>query len=112
MSVQPILEPLLAVGLTTVLRPDRKLAISPSQRITPAIDAYIRAHRDELIAAISAMPVAGVQPLDWPPPEAHWWAEWMERDDGRRAETMAAGRARLQRRDGRDPQTLLGAKGR
>jgi hypothetical protein len=98
MTVQPVLEPLIAAGLTAVLRPDRRLAISPSQRITPAIDAHIRAHRDELIVALSALPVAAVQPLDWPPPEPPWWAEWMETDDARRAATMAAGKARLQQR--------------
>jgi hypothetical protein len=33
-----------------------------------------------------------------PPPAPSWLAGWMELDDRRRAETMAAGKARLQQR--------------
>jgi hypothetical protein len=94
MTAQPVLEPLIAAGLTVAVRPDGSLAISPSQRITPLLDAHVRAHRDELMAALSAVPAPARQPLDWPT-EHQWFAAWMEKDDRRRAETMAAGKARL-----------------
>jgi hypothetical protein len=97
MTAQPVLEPLIAAGVTAALRPDGRLTISPSQRITPALDAHIRAHRDELLAALSVVP-ASPQLLDWPPPRPSWWAAFMEKDDRRRAETMGAGKARLARR--------------
>ena len=38
--------------------------------------------------------VAPVQPIDWPPTAPPWFAAWMKADDRRRAETMAAGKAR------------------
>jgi hypothetical protein len=98
MAAQPVLEPLMAAGLTAILRPDRRLAISPEQRITAALDAHIRAHRDELIAALSAVPAAPSRPTQWPPPEPPWRAGWMERDDYRRAEIMSAEKARLRQR--------------
>jgi hypothetical protein len=53
---------------------------------------------DELVSALRAVPVAVAQPIDWPPLRPAWFAEWMVEDDRRRAETMAAGKARLARR--------------
>jgi hypothetical protein len=89
MTAQPLIEPLIAAGLTVAMRTDQRLVVTPSWRITPALDAHIRAHRDELIAALSAVPV---KPL---PPAPPWLAAWMEQDDARRAATMAAGKRRL-----------------
>jgi hypothetical protein len=91
----PVLEPLIAAGLIARVRGDGRLTVYPEQGITPALDAHIRIHRDELIAALSVVHAHERQPLDWPPPEPAWFAAWMEADDRRRAETMAAGRRRL-----------------
>jgi hypothetical protein len=91
MAVAAVLEPLITAGLTAALRPDRRLVVTPSERITPALDVHIRTHRAELTAALEAAP----KPLDWPPPAPGWFADWMAQDDARRAQTMAAGKARL-----------------
>lgn len=90
MAVPAVLEPLIAAGLTAKL-PDGYLYVAPKALITPEIDAFIRTHRDELVVDLSA-------PLDWPPPEPPWFAEWMAQDDRRRAETMVAGVAFSRRR--------------
>jgi hypothetical protein len=34
--------------VTAALRPDGRLIVTPSERITPALDMHIRTHRDEL----------------------------------------------------------------
>jgi len=86
MAAQAVLEPLIAAGLIARVRTDGRLTVYPEQRITPALDAHIRTHRDELIAALTATP----KPLDWPPPEPAWFAAWMAQDDARRIATMAA----------------------
>src|ERR1035441_10039916 len=97
MAVAAVLEPLIAAGLTVAVRPDGRLAVTPSQRITPLLDAHIRTHRDELIAALSAhAPTRRL--MDWPPSRPSWWAEWMKADDERRRVTMAAGKARKSQR--------------
>lgn len=101
MAAHPVLEPLIAAGLTAALRPDGRLTVGPSERITSALDVHIRTNKDELIRALSVVPAPARQLLDWPPPRPPWWAEWMEADDRRRAETMAAGKARLARRHNR-----------
>jgi hypothetical protein len=49
-----LLEPLVAAGLLAMVRDDGKLVVSPGVRITDALRAYIRGHRDELVAAWSA----------------------------------------------------------
>jgi hypothetical protein len=74
--------------LTAAVRPDGNLAVTPAQRITPLLETHIRAHRDELIRALSVVPAR--QPLGWPP-EPSWFRPWMEQDDARRRATMAAG---------------------
>jgi hypothetical protein len=94
MTAHPVLEPLITAGLTAAVRPDGRLAVSPSERITPAVDAHIRAHRAELIAVL-AVPTQPQEPLDRPPPEPArsepaWFAAWMREDDARRIATMAA----------------------
>lgn len=97
MSANPVLEPLIAAGLTVAVRPDGRLAVTPSQRITPVLDAYIRAHRDELIAALRVhAPTRRL--LDWPPPRPTWWATFREQDDELRRTTMAAAIARKSHR--------------
>jgi hypothetical protein len=102
---QPVLGPLTAAGLTAVIRPDGRLVVAPSERITTAIDAHIRSHRDELVKALSAAhpnvlhtatPSGDSQGL---PPG------WMEQDDARRAATMAAGKRHLAAR--RSPRPLV-----
>jgi|GEM_PF-6794323 len=99
MTAQPILELLIAAGLTVDVRPDGRLTVRPSDRITSALDVHIRTHRDELIAALSGGSVSfPPDELAWPPPEPSWFASWMEEDDRRRATMMAAGKARLARR--------------
>lgn len=89
MDAQAVLEPLIAAGVTATIRADARLVVCPAERITSDLDAYIRGHRDELIAALAA-PFQPPQPLDWPPPEPAWFAEWMREDDARRTRTMAA----------------------
>lgn len=91
MSAQPILEPLIAAGLVVAVRPDGRLAVTPSQSITPWLDSHIRAHRDEILRALTVTHVPTRRPLDWPPPEPPWFADWMRADDERRRLTMAAG---------------------
>ncbi len=97
MIAQPVLEPLIVAGLTVAIRRDGRLVVAPSERITSALDVHIRAHRDELIAALSVVP-ASPQLLDWPPPRPSWWGEWTKADDERRRVTMAAGKARKSQR--------------
>jgi len=80
MAVPAVLEPLIAAGLTAKLRPDGLIFVAPRALITPQIDAHIRVHRDELVAALT----------DWPPPAPAWFAAWMREDDARRIATMAA----------------------
>jgi len=46
-----LFEPLIAAGLMAMVREDGKLVVRPRVRITPHLDAYIRGHRDELVAA-------------------------------------------------------------
>lgn len=92
MAGSTVLEPLIAAGVTAAIRYDGRIVVSPAERITDALDAHIRNHRDELIAALAAPRAA---PLGWPPPEPVWFTEWMETDDARRAATMAAGKRRL-----------------
>ncbi|MHB8488463.1 MAG: hypothetical protein ACYDC4_04620 [Candidatus Dormibacteria bacterium] len=53
-----LLEPLVSAGLMAMVREDGKLVVRPRVRITPNLDAYIRGHRDELIAAWAAEPDA------------------------------------------------------
>jgi hypothetical protein len=96
-----VLQPLFEAGLTASVRTDNRLVVTPSERITPALDAHIRTNRDELIAAIRDPNKAGPPPLDWPPPEPAWFTAWMEPDDRRRAELMAAGKARIAGRHSR-----------
>jgi hypothetical protein len=83
MAAHPVLEPLIAAAVTATIRPDGLISVTPKTLITPALDAYIRAHRDELVAALGT-------PLDWPPPEPEWFRAWMREDDARRHATMAA----------------------
>ena len=45
---------------------------------------------DELVNALSVVPVSARRLLDWPA-EPPWFAEWMKADDARRLATMAAG---------------------
>lgn len=49
-----LFEPLIAAGLMAMVREDGKLVVRPRVRITPHLDAYIRDHRDALIAAWAA----------------------------------------------------------
>jgi hypothetical protein len=53
MATSVALEPLVAAGVTATLRADGRIVVRPVGRITPALDVYIRAHRDELIAELS-----------------------------------------------------------
>jgi len=92
MTVQTVFEPLIDAGLTVTVRHDGRLLVAPSERITEALDVHIRAHRDELIAALETTP----RLFDWPPPAPAWFAAWMEADDALRAATMLAGRQRLE----------------
>jgi hypothetical protein len=85
MAAAPVLEPLIAAGVTATLQADGRLAVSPAARITPVLDAYIRAHRDELVAALTTP-----APLDWPPAQPAWFAQWMREDDARRVATINA----------------------
>jgi hypothetical protein len=48
-----LLEPLVAAGLMAMVRDDGKLVVRPGERITDELRAYIRGHRDELVAALS-----------------------------------------------------------
>jgi len=96
MAVPAVLEPLIAAGLIARVRGDGRLTVYPEQAITREADAYIRTHRDELIAVLAPIPPPRL--LDWPPPEPLWWAAWMADDDRRRAELMRAAKARLELR--------------
>ena len=96
MAVPDVLRPLIAAGLTTKIRADGQLVVRPVERITVVIDAHIRAHRDELIGALTVTHAPARRPLNWPPPEPPWFATWMSADDRRRAEMMFAGRQRLE----------------
>jgi hypothetical protein len=82
------------LGVEFSITPAGKLHVeAPDGTLTEEAIAGLRAHRDELIAALT--------PLAWPPPTPSWWKGWMEEDDRRRAETMRAGlerRADLKRR--------------
>lgn len=99
MTAQPVLEPLTAAGLTVAVRLDGVLVVWPAQRITPLLDAHIRAHRAELFRALSHVPQRRATPLvdDRPIVQgAHGLPPgWMAEDDARRAATMAAGKRRL-----------------
>jgi hypothetical protein len=53
MTTPAVLEPLIAAGVTATVRFDGRLAVRPADRITPGLDAYLRRHRDELIAELS-----------------------------------------------------------
>ena len=76
--------------------PSGKLHVeAPAGTLTDRLRTELAAHRDELVRALSVVPGAAAQPLDWPPPRPPWWAEWMEQDDARRAALMAAAKARL-----------------
>ncbi|HVC03836.1 MAG TPA: hypothetical protein VND88_04100 [Candidatus Acidoferrales bacterium] len=103
MAVASVLEPLIAAGLTVAIRPDGRLVVAPSERITAALDVHIRTHRDDLITALEAIPKL----TDWPQPRPAWWAEWMRDDDARRAATMTRAKARLAARHNRTPETTL-----
>ncbi|HEX6537679.1 MAG TPA: hypothetical protein VF155_00680 [Candidatus Dormibacteraeota bacterium] len=50
------LEPLSRAGLHATLRADGRISVGPRERITPQLDRFIRAHRDELYAALSTPP--------------------------------------------------------
>jgi len=47
-----LLQPLVAAGLMAVVRDDGVLVVRPHARITEELRAYIRGHRDELIAGL------------------------------------------------------------
>lgn len=98
MAAHAVLEPLTDAGLSAVLRDDGRLWIGPSERLTVALRDHIREHRDQLVAALSAVHVPERQSLDWPPPEKPWFMAWMKADDERRRATMAAAMARKKRR--------------
>jgi hypothetical protein len=53
MATPSVLSPLIAAGIVVTIRADGRLAVRPMMRITPTIDAYLRGHRDELVAALS-----------------------------------------------------------
>src|SRR5438105_370913 len=53
MSAAPVLKPLRAAGVRATVRDDGRLLIRPVNRITPELDAYIRAHRDEVIRVLA-----------------------------------------------------------
>lgn len=91
MAAHPVLEPLIAAGLTATVRPDGRLSVTPAALITPELDAYIRAHRDELIAVLTTLsePIAGTH-LERRPREPDWFKKWMVEDDARRLATLAA----------------------
>ena len=95
MTAQPVLEPLIAAGLTARVRSDGRLMVYPEQAITAALDAHIRTHRDELIRALTVRQTPARQALDWPPPEPAWFRQWMQEDDCRRGRLMAVGKQRL-----------------
>jgi hypothetical protein len=100
MAVPDVLRPLMAAGLTTTIRADGRLVVRPLERITVVIDAHIRAHRDELVAALSVH-VPARSPLGWPPPEPEWFAAWTAKDDARRRALIEVGKARLELRRNR-----------
>jgi hypothetical protein len=58
MAATPTLEPLVAAGLYADLTEDGRFFVGPSQRITENLRSYIREHRAELIAELSAASVA------------------------------------------------------
>jgi hypothetical protein len=77
MATHSALAPLTAAGLIAKVREDGRLVVAPVALITRELDAYIRTHRDDLIAALSA-------------PGPPWFAAWMQADDAaRRIKTMA-----------------------
>jgi hypothetical protein len=78
------------------------LAKAKSVRTQPQPPMRTQRMRDDgLASAQVAVEAAVTQPLDWPPPRPAWFAAWMQADDRRRAETMAAGKARLALRNNR-----------
>jgi hypothetical protein len=61
MTTPAVLEPLIAAGVTATVRFDGQLAVRPAERITTGLDAYLRRHRDQLIAALSdQLPLSAV----------------------------------------------------
>lgn len=98
MITQTVLEPLDAAGLHAVLRADGRVLIGPPDRLTDEARAFIKDHRDQIVAALSAVPAPARRLLDWPPPPRPHWGPWMAEDDGRRAHLMRAAKARLARR--------------
>jgi hypothetical protein len=53
MTTASLLAPLIAASVTATADDDGHLLVHPAARITPDLRAYIRAHRDELIAELS-----------------------------------------------------------
>jgi hypothetical protein len=68
MAAPAVLVPLFAAGVTATVRADGRLAVRPAERITVALDAYIRAHRVELIAELSVAPAATLSDVLHHPP--------------------------------------------
>jgi hypothetical protein len=100
-TMNAILAPLDDAGLQAVLRPDGRVLIGPPGRLTDEVRLFIKDHLDQIVAELAlrqASVAALAQLIDWPPPEPAWFARWMEEDDRRRAELMAAAKARLARR--------------
>jgi hypothetical protein len=53
MATASLLAPLIAARVTATADDDGHLLVRPAGRITPDLRAYIRTHRDELIAGLS-----------------------------------------------------------
>jgi len=66
--------------------------------MTPATDTFAPLDDHAVTAPGASRPRI---PVDSLPPAPPWWAAWLEEDDRRRAQTMAAGKARLALRHNR-----------